>query len=167
MKSFTATALGVQLAMAGPSMRIPLTKTPITTQKSTVNENGHFLVGETHGVTKLRAGKGHNYNGKLYIGNPKQTVNVAFDTGSPWISVTNDVCSNCPSKAFLPGESKTVVETRQEYLIQYEEKDWELETMVFKDDICFLDTEPTPDENFCIPQMEFHAITRQTGLESD
>ena len=103
--------------------------------------------------------------GKIYFGSNKQPANVAFDTGSEWVSVTADVCSNCETKAFIPAHSKTISETRSRYEIQYEDKGWSLNAFIFDDHVCMLDSGEDDMANFCVKNMEFYAIYEQTGLE--
>ena len=41
----------------------------------------------------------------MYFGTSKNKGNMAFDTGSPFTTVTSDICARCHSKAYKPGTS--------------------------------------------------------------
>ena len=165
-------SIGISLANgSSPSLKIPLTKVPVTTdvaaheseQRVYTNKHGHTV--QASNLKRTMHRRGHNLMGEVFFGDNSQPANVTFDTGSEWVSVTADVCNNCDSKAFSPAKSKTIDETRARYEIEYEEKGWALNAFIFKDKVCMLNTEETDAANFCVFPMEFYAIYEQTGLK--
>ena len=46
------------------------------------------------------------YLSEIYFGTPiSQAATVVFDTGSNWVTVTSDLCSNCPNIAYQTSKS--------------------------------------------------------------
>jgi hypothetical protein len=48
-----------------------------------------------------------SYVAKIYIGSNKQGLDVIYDTGSDYLVVQADDCSNCVSDKFIPSQSTT------------------------------------------------------------
>lgn len=116
--ALAAVALNMAAAVEQPrSLTFPLTKV-----EARPGHDGHALQAtRTPRVLNNEAGdelevpaqllsvakQGNKYVAPLYMGSSKQRALVAFDTGSPYVTVTSDICSNCESKAYQPALSET------------------------------------------------------------
>ena len=53
--------------------------------------------------------------GNIYFGSPdSQPAKIIFDTGSPWLTVTSDLCDQCEEKAYFVKNSTTQKQISQE-----------------------------------------------------
>lgn len=67
-----------------------------------------FLLGANPDVTSaLKNGQNLMYTGKVYVGSQKQALSLIFDTGSDWLVVEDQACTNCVSKRFNRSLSTT------------------------------------------------------------
>ena len=49
------------------------------------------------------------YTGSIWAGSQNQRLEVVFDTGSDWLVLETDLCSNCIAPFYKTEESKTIV----------------------------------------------------------
>jgi len=101
---------------------------------------------------------GHTYMGPLYLGSSKVKAMVNYDTGSRYVTVTSNLCSNCPSKVYSQGSSTTSNDVGTEWELTYPDEDITVKTIEFKDTVC-LDEEGT-----CANDFTFYPITQQWGF---
>ena len=56
-------------------------------------------------TTSIQVAYEHKYMGYIYVGSSQQTVNVTFDTSSPYLAITSELCGNCKTKSFSQSKS--------------------------------------------------------------
>jgi hypothetical protein len=79
----------------------------------------------------------HHYMGTLYFGSQMAPANVTFDTGSGYTVVTSDMCKNCPSEAYVPGFSETVVDKENSWQLSYpHDGNMKLNVHEYMDSVC-------------------------------
>ena len=75
--------------------------------------------------------------GTLYFGSQMAPANVTFDTGSGYTVVTSDMCKNCPSQAYVPGFSETVVDKENSWQLSYpHDGNMKLNVHEYQDSVC-------------------------------
>ena len=57
--------------------------------------------------------------GEFLIGSSAVKANLLIDTGSSEVVVTSELCSNCVSKVYKPGNSKTTFNTGKYFQLDY------------------------------------------------
>ena len=100
-------------AVSSKSMNFDLHKVPVPTQKQErrlfSNEEGRLVAtGASYKNEIHEYHQKHKYMSEIYFGTGLNAANVTFDTSSPYLSVTSELCSNCKSESYHPGSSKTV-----------------------------------------------------------
>ena len=79
----------------------------------------------------------HKYMGLIFVGSSQQAVNVTFDTASPQVVITSELCDNtCQTKAYSQSKSTTSKNLGETYELEYDFEDILLETVAFSDNIC-------------------------------
>jgi hypothetical protein len=102
----------------------------------------------------------HAFVGSVFFGSNKQEARLSFETGSPWVSVTSQLCTHCEiPQGFYCAHSETCNETFDKRRIAYQEAGWTFDTIIFSDDICM-----AADDDFCVKKQEFYAIYEEEGL---
>ncbi len=91
------------------------------------------------------------YLGPLYFGTNRAFGNVIYDTGSGWVTITSNQCSNCDSHVYT-----TTGQLGPEKDLYYGSVT--LKGSVVQDKVCI------QDDLYCLSDFEFYAITSQTGL---
>ena len=61
-------------------------------------------------TTEIQVAYEHKYMGYIYVGSSQQAVNVTFDTSSPYLAITSELCGNCETKAFSQSKSISAVD---------------------------------------------------------
>jgi hypothetical protein len=75
--------------------------------------------------------------GTVYFGSERAPANVTFDTGSAYTVVTADLCTNCPSKAYIPGRSDTVIDKENSWQLSYpHDGNMKLNVHEYQDTVC-------------------------------
>ena len=63
------------------------------------------------GTIEVQIAYGHKYTGFIHVGSSQKVVNVTFDTGSPYLAITSELCdATCKTKAYSPGKSISTVD---------------------------------------------------------
>ena len=93
--------------------------------------------GHTSCETRLSIAYEHKYMGFIYVGSSQQAVNVTFDTASPQVVITSELCdSTCQTKAYSQSKSTTSKNLGETYELEFDFEDILLETVAFTDNIC-------------------------------
>ena len=93
--------------------------------------------GHTSCETRLSIAYEHKYMGFIYVGSSQQAVNVTFDTASPQVVITSELCdSTCQTKAYSQSKSTTSKNLGETYELEFDFEDILLETVAFSDNIC-------------------------------
>jgi hypothetical protein len=71
------------------------------------------------------------FMGEFKFGSTLTPANLTIDTGSSELVVTSELCSNCPSRAYIPGKSKTTKDTGLEFVLDYSYERLEVKVIMY------------------------------------
>merc|ERR1712110_351445 len=101
MAALTQLSVAFETNKSNKKFEIQLEKVPIKDDEVV----GHHSEGMA--TTGFDIAYGHKYMGLIHIGSTQQGVNVTFDTNSPQVVVTSDLCdSTCKTKVY--GQSHSI-----------------------------------------------------------
>ena len=169
MKSFACAALTASGCMATSKMiNIELERVP---SHETTHIKPHLLK-NGHGEHILQRGPDDNeedrsttielkrsafrYQAPMYFGTSRNKGMMAFDTGSPFTTVTSDICANCHSKVYKPGTSDLEENLGTQWAIDIKQSGHtvELKVMAFTDMVCL----GASGEEYCVDDFKFYPI---------
>jgi len=67
----------------------------------------------------IKKSNGSYFTAEFLIGSSAVKANLLIDTGSSEFVVTSELCSNCVSKLYKPGNSKTTFNTGKYFQLDY------------------------------------------------
>ena len=88
---------------------------------------------------------------------------LAFDTGSPYTTVTSDSCTNCHTKVYKPATSDTELNLGTQWEIDIDQggRDVTLKVFAFTDTVCIGE-----GDDLCNKDFKFYSIYEQKNLSS-
>ena len=105
------------------------------------------------------------YKGEMFFGSPlSQPAMVIFDTGSNWVTVISDLCTECEQARvkYKTELSQTARQIGDEFSQQYGSA--ELSGIPYEDTLCLHSLQSSTTEKCCLENFPFMAVSEVIGL---